>query len=155
DSLRDVKSGGFERRRILVLSPRDPYPVIGGDRVRIHRLARELSKHHELTLLTFCRTARERSAPLPNDGDFTRVHRIVLPPWRSALSSLRALPPQPPLQVAYVRRKAFRESVDYLPPDHDVVLALLVRMAAYAQSLPALRMLEMTDAISMNMQRVA
>ncbi len=79
------------RRRILVLTPRDPYPTIGGDRLRIHRLARELSRHHDLTLLTLCRSERERRAPLPDDGVFKEVHRVVLPPWRSlAQHSLRA-----------------------------------------------------------------
>ena len=70
------------RRRILVLSPRDPYPVIGGDRVRIHRIARELARHYELTLLTFCETARERDA-LGSEVLVTRSHQLFLlaPPY--------------------------------------------------------------------------
>jgi glycosyltransferase involved in cell wall biosynthesis len=150
-------SGGVataRKHRILVLSPRDPYPVLGGDRVRIHRIARELAQHHELTLLTFCESARERDAPPPNDGVFTRVCRVVLPRWRSWLNVLAALPTREPLQVAYYRSGAFRAAVDALAPTHDAVLAHLVRTANYACGLKPLRLLEMTDAISMNMQRV-
>jgi glycosyltransferase involved in cell wall biosynthesis len=143
------------RRRVLVLAPRDPYPVIGGDRIRIHRLIRELAPHHDFTLVTFCRSRRERYAPLPADGVFKSVHRIVLPYWRSLANTLGALATGEPLQVAFYRSAEFRDTVEALAPTHDAVLAHLVRTAEYARHLPLLRILEMTDAISMNLARVA
>jgi glycosyltransferase involved in cell wall biosynthesis len=145
----------FCRRRILVLAPRDPYPVTGGDRLRIHRMARELARHHELTLLTLCRSPRERDAPAPSDGVFSRVHRVLLPRWRSCVSALAALPTREPLQVAYYRSREFRAAVERLAPAHDVVLTHLIRTAEYARDVSCLRVLEMTDAISMSMQRAA
>lgn len=145
----------FRRRRILVLAPREPHPAIGGDRVRIYHIARELARYHELTLLTFCRSERERHAPL-NTGDvFTRVHRVVLPTRQRLANALSALPGKEPLQVAYYRSRAFQEAADRLAKDHDIVLAHLIRTAEYAAHLRAVRILEMTDAISMSMQRVA
>ena len=143
------------RRRVLVLAPRDPYPVIGGDRIRIHRLIRELAPYHDFTLVTFCRSRRERDAPLPADGLFKAVHRIVLPYWRSLTNTLGALATGEPLQVAFYRSAEFRATVEALAPSHDAVLAHLVRTAEYARDLPLLRILEMTDAISMNLARVA
>jgi glycosyltransferase involved in cell wall biosynthesis len=143
------------RRRVLVLAPRDPYPVIGGDRIRIHRLIRELAPHHDFTLVTFCRSRRERDAPLPADGLFKSVHRVVLPYWRSVTNTLGALATGDPLQVAFYRSAEFRATVEALAPSHDAVLAHLVRTAEYARELPLLRILEMTDAISMNLERVA
>lgn len=143
------------RRRILVLAPRNPYPTIGGDRLRIHRLARELAKRHDLTLLTLCTSKRELSEPLPDDGVFKAVRRILLPPWRSWLNSLAALPSSRPLQVAYYESSAFRDSVRELAPAHDAVLAHLIRTADYVRDLPSPRILEMTDAISMSMERAA
>jgi glycosyltransferase involved in cell wall biosynthesis len=152
---RENELGDIRRPRILVLTPRDPYPVIGGDRLRIHRLARALARRYELTLLTFCESERERRAAPPDDGVFTRVHRVVLPPWRSWLNVLAALPGREPLQVAYYRSDDFAAAVSSLAPEHDVVLAHLVRTAGYARGVQSLRILEMTDAISMSMQRVA
>jgi glycosyltransferase involved in cell wall biosynthesis len=143
------------KKRILVVAPRDPYPVIGGDRLRIHRIARTLARHYDLTLLTLCTSKRERDAAAPADGVFQRVHRVVLPQWRSWLNVLGAIPSTEPLQVAYYRSAAFRDAVEALAPEHDAVLAHLVRTAPYVSGLPGLRMLEMTDAISMSMQRVA
>src|SRR5690606_10182831 len=141
------------RRRILVLAPRNPYPTIGGDRLRIHRLSRELAKRHDLTLLTFCTSRRELSDPLPDDGVFKSVHRVLLPRWRSWLNSLAALPSSRPLQIAYYESRAFRDAVHELAPAHDVLLAHLIRTADYVRDLPSLRVLEMTDAISMSMER--
>jgi glycosyltransferase involved in cell wall biosynthesis len=142
------------RRRILVVAPRDPYPIIGGDRLRIHRIARALASQYDLTLLTLCTSKSERDAPLPADGVFKEVHRVVLPEWRSWLNALLAIPTGEPLQVAYYRSSAFRKAIETLAPAHDAVLAHLVRTADYVRDLPQLRMLEMTDAISMSMQRV-
>jgi glycosyltransferase involved in cell wall biosynthesis len=143
------------RRRVLVLAPRDPYPVIGGDRIRIHRLIRELAPYHDFTLVTFCRSRHERDAPLPADGLFKSVHRVVLPYWRSVTNTLGALATGEPLQVAFYRSAEFRETVEALAPSHDAVFAHLVRTAEYARGLPLLRILEMTDAMSMNLARVA
>jgi glycosyltransferase involved in cell wall biosynthesis len=143
------------RRRVLVLAPRDPYPVIGGDRIRIHRLIRELAPYYDFTLVTFCRSRRERDAPPPADGLFKAVHRVVLPYWRSVANTLGALATGEPLQVAFYRSAEFRATIEALAPSHDAVLAHLVRTAEYARDLPLLRILEMTDAISMNLTRVA
>ncbi len=151
----DQIAASSPRRRVLVLAPRDPYPVIGGDRLRIHRLIRELAPFHDFTLVTFCRSRRERDAPLPPDGVFKAVHRIVLPRWRSLINALGAFASREPLQVAYYRSAEFRATVEALAPSHDAVLAHLVRTAEYARHLPMLRILEMTDAISMNLARVA
>jgi len=146
---------GRARRRILVLTSRNPYPVIGGDRLRIHRLARELSRQHDLTLVTFCETERETVAPLPEDGVFKEVHRVVLPRWQSWLNSAVGLRAKDPLQVAHYRSKQFDEIVKRLAPSHDAVLCHLIRTAQYARDLPLVRILDMSDAISMSMQRVA
>jgi glycosyltransferase involved in cell wall biosynthesis len=138
-----------------VLSPRDPYPVIGGDRLRVHRIACELARRYDLTLLTFCGSKREREAPLPADSAFKRVQRIVLPKWRSYLNALAALPSAEPLQVAYYRSAEFRAAADELAPSHDAVLVHLVRAASYARNLAPVSVLDMTDAISMSMERTA
>ncbi len=145
----------IRRRRILVLTPRDPYVGIGGDRLRIHRMARELAKHHDLTLLTLCRSKTEQQAPIACDGVFRQIHRIVLPTWKRFFNTLGAIPTAEPLQIAYYRSPEFQEAVDLLAPHHDMILAHLVRTATYVPGGAAgVRVLEMTDAISMSMERV-
>lgn len=149
-----VSHGTARSRRLLVLTPRFPYPVIGGDRLRIHRLCAELSREYSLTLLSLCETREELTAPVPRDGVFDTVRRILLPPWRSLVNCLLALPTRTPLQVAYYRCREFARAVEELAPSHDAVLCHLVRTAEYALPLRMPKVLEMTDAISLNYERV-
>lgn len=143
------------RGRILLLTPRWPYPVIGGDRLRIWHLARLLAQRHDITLLSLCQTHAEMDAMPPADGVFTAVHRVHLPRWRSWLQMAAALPTPVPLQIAYYRSHPFRMAVDRLLPGHDLLACHLARTAPYAESKALPRWLEMTDAVSMTMRRAA
>lgn len=142
------------RKRILVLCPRFPYPVIGGDRLRIYQLCRELSKAFDVSLLSLCETRDEIQYPLPDDGVFSLVERVYLPKWRSYLNCAAALPSRRPLQVAYYSCKGFERKLLELLPKHDLALAHLIRTGDYLKGVSAPKVLEMTDAISLNYERV-
>lgn len=139
---------------LLVLTPRYPYPVVGGDRLRIHGLCRALSRHFDLTLLSLCETGAELQAPVPDDGVFSRVERIRLPRWRSWLNTLLALPGRRPLQTAYYDCPAFAQRAAELAALHDGVLVHLARLGDMTRHLPGPTFLEMTDALSLNYRRV-
>jgi glycosyltransferase involved in cell wall biosynthesis len=144
-------SGG--RSRLLLLTPRWLYPVIGGDRLRIWHLAREAALQYDLTLVSLCQTQAELDAPLPDDGVFKSVHRVLLPRWRSWLQMVAALAGGRPLQVAYYDCRELGALVDDLLSSHDLVWCHLVRVAPYALRYDGPRWLEMTDAISLTMER--
>src|SRR5262245_7905645 len=139
--------------RLLVLAPRYPYPIIGGDRLRIHHVCAQLAERYRLTLLCLCEHSDLR-APAPPDGIFESVEKVVLPRWQSRLNCLLALPTRVPLQLAYYWSKAFERRVAELAPLHDAILCHLIRLAEYALPFDKPRVLEMTDAISLNYQRV-
>jgi len=143
--------------KILALTSRWPYPVVGGDRLRFHAICREMRKRHRVTLLALCETRAEMAMEAPDDGVFAARHRVFLPRWRSWLNCAAALPGRSPLQVAYYRSAEFRARVAALLPQHDAALAHLIRVAEYLADARAGRpaVLEMTDAISMNYARVA
>lgn len=143
------------RRSILVITPRYPYPVIGGDRLRIFEICRELSRHHDLTLLSLCETYHEFNAKLPNDGIFSRIERVWLPRWRSVLNVMLAIPTNIPLQIAYYKSSEFSKRLKTLLPQHDLCLAHLIRAGDYLRDSSIPKVLEMTDAISLNYQRVS
>lgn len=85
---------------------------------------------------------------------FDRVERVFLSRARSYLNTLLALPTRTPLQVAYYRSSAFAAAVSRLLPSHDGVLVHLLRCAEYVRKSDKPRVLEMTDAISLNYSRV-
>jgi glycosyltransferase involved in cell wall biosynthesis len=144
---------GQRRPRVLILTPRYPYPVIGGDRLRIHRLCRVLAGSFSLTLLSLCDDRRELDH-VPDDDVFSRIERIYLPRWRSYANALAAVPTATPLQVAYYRCAAFRNRLEALLPEHDATLAHLIRTGQYIEGSDRPAFLEMTDAISLNYARV-
>jgi glycosyltransferase involved in cell wall biosynthesis len=141
-------------KKILVLTPRFPYPVIGGDRLRIYEMCKELSKNYSLTLLTLCESQYEMELSPPEDGVFSEIHRIFMPKYRSYISCMLALPSDTPLQVAYYKSAKFDKVLNELYKEHDLILSHLIRVADYVKKLSIPKVLEMTDAISMNYERV-
>ncbi|MGI2203493.1 glycosyltransferase [Shewanella oncorhynchi] len=140
-------------KKILVLTPRFPYPVIGGDRLRIYNICKALSQHYELTLLSLCESQLEMSFNV-EDTVFNSVIRVYLSPLSSYVNCVKALATNTPLQVAYYSNRQFQKQFDKLEKSHDAVLCHLVRTSEYAKYSKIPKVLEMTDAISMNYKRV-
>lgn len=138
----------------MILTPRFPYPVIGGDRLRIYQVCKALSTRFSLTLLSLCEAEVELHMSVPQDGIFDSIERVFLSRQRSYLNALMALPGRTPMQVAYYRSGAFARAVQRLLPEHDAVLSHLIRCGEYVRSAAKPKILEMTDAISLNYERV-
>ncbi len=146
------------RKRLLFLTSRLPFHAPGGDSVRLMHMAQALASEYELTLLALSESKPNYAEIMKAeiDGPFSSVHTVYLPRWRSYLQTLMALPTRTPLQLAYYRSQRFGQMLKGLLPHHDGVVAHLQRTAQYVensvQEKPVL--LDMTDAISLNYQRV-
>lgn len=70
----------INKKQILVLTPRFPFPVIGGDRLRIYKICKELSKHYDLTLLSLCDKREELNYEYDREV-FSSVHRVMTPTY--------------------------------------------------------------------------
>lgn len=105
-------------------------------------------------MVSFCESFDELNYSIPDDGVFYEVHRIYLPKWKSYFNTFKALFTRNSLQVAYYDSSAMHSRVESLLPDHDVVLAHLIRTAPYFSNTSKYKILEMTDAISLNYERV-
>lgn len=145
--------GDMQRKKILVLTPRFPYPIIGGDRLRIYKLCKELSEKYDLTLLSLCDDPSEMNAVI-QDNVFTDIHRVFLPKNKSYFNVFKALPTRTPLQVAYYRSATFQEKVNELIEGVDAVFCHLIRVADYVKNNDVIKFIDMTDAISLNYSRV-
>jgi len=146
--------GNLAMKKMLVLAPRLPYPTVGGDRLRIYWLCSALSHTYSLTLVSFCETKEEMNMSLPSDGVFETVHRVYLPKYLSLFWMAIGLFRRQPLQVAYYTSSRFKDLVDSLAPSHEFALCHLIRTAKYLDDFRGFRLIEMTDAISLNYSRV-
>lgn len=161
--------------RILVLTPRYPYPLIGGDKIRLYYIARGLKEAgHELSLLSFVESERDADehGRKKLGSIFGSVRTVRLPKWRSYLNVLLGLLSGASLQTLYYRSGKMQALVDQELGSgrYDAVLVHLTRMAPYVidPERPVLsgveasrrigknrvrKVLEMTDALSLNYAR--
>jgi sugar transferase (PEP-CTERM/EpsH1 system associated) len=132
--------------RILCLTSRLPYPPDRGDRLRAFNFIKQLSHHHELSLVSFVADESEyehRQALLT----YCREVRVLLMHrYRSAMSVLLNLWRRDPLQALYYRSSAMQRLVGEMLAGNrfDAVYVHLFRMA---------RIVDLTDVISQEVVR--
>lgn len=156
----DVSQEGTEsdlmpKKRLLVLAPRFPYPPIGGDRLRIYQLCKQLAVDFELTLLCMCDSDAEMKRAVPDDGIFNRVERVFHGRMRQLWGCLSVLPSRTPFQVGYFWNREFERRVRALSLLHQGLFAHLIRTGSYMGRYDLPKILEMTDAISLAYSRAA
>ncbi len=136
------------RPRVLFLASRLPYPVIGGDRLRVTNCARILASRYDVDLLAISsveltpETEAELKRTFRNVRVFSYKKRRLL--MNAVTGSLRGLPAEVgafdiPEVHAWLRENAAR---------YDLAWCHLIRMAPYWADLPRLRVIDMADAIS-------
>jgi sugar transferase (PEP-CTERM/EpsH1 system associated) len=140
--------------RVLALTPRLPFPPVGGDKLRAYSFLSRLSQRHPVDLLSFIERADEeaQARDLARRHPGISVETVRLGPWRSRLGALVGLASREPLQVHYYRSAEMRARVEarLASTRYDAVYVHLVRMAQYVERrTEPRRVLDMTDAISM------
>lgn len=139
-------------RRILLVTPRYPFPVIGGDKLRVYNIVKYLSRYYSFGLASLYSTPEEEAAA-PERGIFDEVYRVRQPRalswWRTAGSLLKGAS----LQSGYFYNPRLKRLVDEKIGGYDLVMAHLFRVSDHIsdRSVPAI--CELTDAISMNYER--
>jgi len=140
--------------RILALTPRLPYPPVGGDKLRAFEFIARLATRHEVQLLSFVESAGENAHAheLARRHPAVSVETVVQTPWRSRLHALAGLASREPLQVHYYRSARMRRLVaERLAGGRfDAVYVHLLRMAQYVERETRVRrVLDITDAVSL------
>jgi len=140
--------------RILALTPRLPYPPVGGDKLRAYEFIARLAKRHQVALLSFVESAAEQDQgrALARRHPSISVETVVLEPWRSRLRALAGVLTREPLQVHYYRSSRMRRLVAQrlVQERFDAVYVHLLRMAQYVErETDVRRVLDITDAVSL------
>lgn len=148
----------MKNKSILILTPRFPYPPIGGDKLRIFKECEVLSKKYDLGLVSFIDEDFDYDdyIDLKSIGVFKEIHLIKKSKFRSYVDTLFGFLKGQSLQVSYYSSKAMSAKVEELSIKYDVIFPHLIRMAQYVFPFVKrkITILEMTDAISMNYSRV-
>ena len=144
-----------KKKSIIVLAPRPPYPVIGGDRLRIYKICEELCKYYSVTLLTQTENKYFIKERHSESKIFDEIKIVYHPRWRSILQSILAFASGRPAQVGYFSCSKLKKIYEELKKSHDATLCHLVRAADPVNTGSHPLFLEMTDAISLNYFRVS
>lgn len=142
------------RKTLLIVTSRFPYPVIGGERLRIHEISKELAKEYNLILLSIFNKNDDAMQCTPEPSIFREIHKIHLSKFKSYLNCVFGIFSGLPLQVLYYQSKDLAAAYEQLIQKCDGVLIHLIRCAEYAKQTNKPKFLEMTDAISLNYSRI-
>lgn len=137
-------------KKILVLYSRIPYPLIGGDRIRIYYIGKTLSRRHKVDLVCL------------NEGKVREEHKeklkeifnevIIFPysRYRFRWNALAGVASKKPLQVHYYRFKKMQKWINNNYRNYDLVFANHIRTVEYLKKIECPKIVDLHDAISMN-----
>ncbi len=134
--------------RILFLTPRFPYPLIGGDRIKSYNLLRHLARHHEVHLVSFNHGGTPNAEQLRKLEELgVRVHAVPLNPLRAGLRTLTSLYSDRPLEVAFYTQPQFHNVVRKLTTSlrFDLGISFFMRTAEYLKDIPIRKVLVAED----------
>ncbi len=142
--------------KILFIANRFPYPPFRGDKLKIFNLAKELSKSHELHLITFAENNNDFNLIQHIEPYFKKIKVISLPKYKSYFNVILGLFIKKPLQVCYFKSNSMRREVDELikTEAYHCIHVQHLRMAQYAEKHSSnYRILDLPDAFSLYWQR--
>jgi len=137
-------------KRILMLYSRIPYPLIGGDRIRIYNTAKTLSADYRVDLVCI-NEGRVRQDYIEKLKEvFNKVIFFSYSSSRFRWNALKGLFLREPLQAHYYYFKEIQIWIDKNCRNYDLVFAHHIRMAQYLRDAPCPKVIDLHDAISMN-----
>ncbi|MEZ4771126.1 MAG: TIGR03087 family PEP-CTERM/XrtA system glycosyltransferase [Caldilineales bacterium] len=142
--------------RLLCLTPRLPFPPDRGDRLRAFNLIKRLGGEHELHLLSFIASDKERQHTAALSPYFKSVQVVQLSPRRSAATAALNAWRRLPMQALYYRSAAMQRLVDETlrRQRFDAAYIHLFRVAPYLDRQRGLyRVVDLTDVISSELAR--
>lgn len=138
--------------RILFLTSRFPFPPIGGDKLRFFNILKYLSKNHEISILCFSDKKIPAELISAYKNYFSEIDVVLQPKIKSYINCILGLLKRQPLQISYYQSKKMENLVreKIKQKKFDFVFVHLIRMAEYVKNYPIYKILDMTDAQSLN-----
>ena len=133
---------------ILFLTPRFPYPIIGGDRVKAYHTISYLAKSHNVTVISFYQgkdLPHEYIQAIEDTG--AKLIVIKLSPINAAFSSLVRNNPLNPLEINYYTQPKFRKAVvkELSDSKYDLAISFFMRTAEYIKDIHGIKKILMAE----------
>ncbi len=146
------------RKNILFLTPRLPYPIIGGDKLKAYYTIKHLASKHKVTLVSFFQGEQSKREEYAAAIESLGVEVFVLPlnPIKAGLSILPRLF-SAPLEILYYTQKKYRKIVEQLlaERDFDIAFSFFMRSAEYIKFAKLKKVLMCEDCRTLYQKRSA
>jgi sugar transferase (PEP-CTERM/EpsH1 system associated) len=144
--------------KILLVTPRVPFPPYRGDRLKVFNLARSLKKRNEVKIVAFLLDPSEEEHVRELQKYGLEIETVRLSRVHSLFNLNQSLYTSNPLQVSYYSSRRMSETIAGLTSTHefDVVYFHLFITAQYHQAVSgnnALKVLDFTDSASLYLAR--
>jgi sugar transferase (PEP-CTERM/EpsH1 system associated) len=145
--------------KILIITPRIPYPPFRGDKLKIYNLSKVLIKNNEVRIITFYQSNQDKvhAGALEELGIKIDLVRLTL--FESLLQAFLAIFKAIPFQVAWYKSSKMQNKINSLLKGEkfDVVYHHLIRTAQYLstnKNNEIINVIDFTDAVSLYLSRM-
>ncbi|MFA8343605.1 MAG: glycosyltransferase [Rhodothermaceae bacterium] len=144
--------------KVLIITPRIPYPPHRGDKLKIFNLASFLKKNHQVKILTFSQGKDDaKNAEILKEKGFD-VEFVNLSIVQSVLSVMLAVFSSIPFQAAYFKSGKMKKLIsdNVQNTSYDLVYFHLIRSAQYADEIKNFgtkKIIDYTDSVSLYLSR--
>lgn len=145
----------LNKKEILFISARFPYPLHKGDQLVLFNNIRLVSKDYSITLLTMY----DEDSELENLDKLKLYCKEIISVKRSKTETYFNLLLSPlmlePLQVAYYKSSGFKTELNKLLSNKsfDIIHVYMLRIAHYVKDLRNYKVLSLVDSMALNMSR--
>ena len=144
--------------KILIITPRIPYPPHRGDNLHAYNVAKQLSKTNSVHIATQIENSYQLYFVDSLEKEGLKTFVVKLPIYKSLINILLGLLKKTPFQVAYFSNKNFASLIRNLSQNenYDLIYFHLIRSIQYlpaTQASKAIKVVDLTDAVSLYLSR--
>ncbi len=145
--------------RILIITPRIPYPPYRGDKLKIFNLSKVLVKNNEVRIITFYQNNKDKIYARAIEELGIKIDLIPLKLYKSLFQTFLAFFKSIPFQVAWYKSSEMYKKINLLTnkEKYDVIYYHLIRTAQYLSpqnNNAHLNIIDFTDAVSLYLSRM-
>lgn len=126
-----------KKKNVLFLTPRFPFPLIGGDRVKPYYLLKYLALKYNVTLITFFQGYKIDEKYLEEIKKLgVKVRIVYLNPLKAGLNAFFYSFKKFPLEIGFYYNREFQKIVDYEITNHqpEIAFSFFMRTAEYLKN---------------------
>lgn len=140
-------------KKILIISPRIPYPPVGGDKLLIFNQIKYLSNIYDIDLLYIDNGKKNKDSIKELKKYCNNVINFNYKKPSFFLNVFNGLMSNKPLQVHYFFFKEIKKWITQNYQKYDLIYNYHIRTAEYIKDLNIPKIINLVDAISLNYQR--